>query len=103
MGAPMKRLHIRISRFGLQLDKVVAIKPKSYWRTPRSNRTYTWLFRRFVNYLRVLRKARARGFMGRAIQFNVKGRVALRPVRVDGLIRLKMHFLPDIYVTLVML
>ncbi len=90
--------HDRIE--GLQhLDKVINIDQSPIGRTPRSNpATYTGVFS-FIRALfaRTL-DARARGYAPGRFSFNVKGG-RCEACQGDGLVKIEMHFLPDVYVT----
>ena len=79
------------------LDKVVDIDQSPIYRTPRSNpATYTGLFTPIRELLSGTQEARSRGYQPGRFSFNVKG--ALRGLSGDGVIKVEMHFLPDVYV-----
>ncbi|MCY3878528.1 MAG: excinuclease ABC subunit UvrA [Rhodobacteraceae bacterium] len=81
------------------LAKVIDIDQRPIGRTPRSNpATYTDAFLPIRNWFTELPESRARGYKPGRFSFNVKGG-RCEACRGDGVIKIAMHFLPDIYVT----
>jgi excinuclease ABC subunit A len=90
--------HQRIE--GLELiDKVIDIDQSPIGRTPRSNpATYTGLFAPIRDWFAELPDSRSRGYKPGRFSFNVKGG-RCEACQGDGVIKIEMHFLPDVYVT----
>lgn len=93
-SAPCKRIE------GLEyFDKVVMIDQSPIGRTPRSNpATYTGLFTIIRELFAATSEARSRGYQSGRFSFNVKGG-RCEPCQGEGLIKVEMHFLADVYVT----
>jgi excinuclease ABC subunit A len=89
--------HDRIEGFE-HVDKVIDIDQSPIGRTPRSNpATYTGLFGPIRDLFTRLPEARVRGYKPGRFSFNVKGG-RCENCRGDGMIKVEMHFLPDVYV-----
>ncbi|HTN14435.1 MAG TPA: excinuclease ABC subunit UvrA [Sphingomonadaceae bacterium] len=90
--------HDKIS--GLEhCDKVIEIDQSPIGRTPRSNpATYTGAFTQIRDWFAGLPESQARGYKAGRFSFNVKGG-RCEQCQGDGLIKIEMHFLPDVYVT----
>ncbi len=103
LGAELNRTKARPGRHdgmeGIEhLDKVIAIDQSPIGRTPRSNpATYTGLFNDIRELFSSTQDARARGYGPGRFSFNVRGG-RCEACSGDGLLKIEMHFLPDIYV-----
>jgi excinuclease ABC subunit A len=84
---------------GIQhIDKVIDIDQSPIGRTPRSNpATYTGLFTHIRDLFAALPESKARGYKAGRYSFNVKGG-RCESCQGDGILRIEMHFLPDVYV-----
>jgi len=81
------------------IDKVIGIDQKPIGKTPRSNpATYTGLFTYIRDLFAQTQEARARGYKAGRFSFNVKGG-RCEKCRGDGVIKIEMQFLPDMYIT----
>lgn len=90
--------HDRIDGFEF-IDKVIDIDQSPIGRTPRSNpATYTGAFTPIRDWYAGLPEAKARGYQPGRFSFNVKGG-RCEACQGDGVIKIEMHFLPDVYVT----
>ncbi|PHR57750.1 MAG: excinuclease ABC subunit A [Robiginitomaculum sp.] len=93
--APMPHEHLE----GVEhLDKVIEIDQSPIGRTPRSNpATYTGAFTPIRDWFAGLPEAKTRGYLPGRFSFNVKGG-RCEACRGDGVLKIEMHFLPDVYV-----
>ena len=103
LGAELNRTKARPGRHeGMEgirhLDKVIAIDQSPIGRTPRSNpATYTGLFNDIRELFASTQDAKTRGYAAGRFSFNVRGG-RCEACQGDGLLKIEMHFLPDIYV-----
>ena len=103
LGADLMRMKVRPGKHraieGEEfLDKVIAIDQSPIGRTPRSNpATYTGVFNDIRDLFAATQDAKARGYGPGRFSFNVRGG-RCEACQGDGLVKIEMHFLPDIYV-----
>ena len=103
LGAELNRMKLRPGKFdrmeGLEhLDKVVGIDQSPIGRTPRSNpATYTGVFNDIRDLFSMTQEAKSRGYGPGRFSFNTRGG-RCEACSGDGLLKIEMHFLPDIYV-----
>ena len=103
LGAELNRTKARPGKHdGMEgirhLDKVIAIDQSPIGRTPRSNpATYTGLFNDIRELFASTQDAKSRGYAAGRFSFNVRGG-RCEACQGDGLLKIEMHFLPDIYV-----
>ncbi|MGF1551521.1 MAG: excinuclease ABC subunit UvrA [Paracoccaceae bacterium] len=98
-GARLQPAPCRTVRGLDELDKVIDIDQSPIGRTPRSNpATYTGAFGPIRDWFAGLPEAKARGYKPGRFSFNVKGG-RCEACQGDGVIKVEMHFLPDVYVT----
>jgi len=99
----LNRAKTRAGRFSSiegveQLDKIICIDQSPIGRTPRSNpATYTGMFDLIRKLFAVTPEAKAKGYKENRFSFNVKGG-RCEACSGDGLVKIEMHFLPDVYV-----
>ncbi|CAG7591857.1 MAG: excinuclease ABC subunit UvrA [Candidatus Midichloria sp.] len=80
------------------IDKIIQIDQSPIGRTPRSNpATYTGAFTHIRDWFAALQESKARGYSSGRFSFNVKGG-RCETCEGDGVIKIEMHFLPDVYV-----
>lgn len=103
LTSKLNRTKVRAGNFdsieGIEnLDKVIAIDQSPIGRTPRSNpATYTGVFTDIRELFAKTNDAKAKGFTSGRFSFNVKGG-RCEACQGDGILRIKMHFLPDVFV-----
>ncbi len=103
LARDLNRAHIKPGEYdeilGMEnLDKVIDIDQSPIGRTPRSNpATYTGAFTMIRELFAQTKDARARGYKAGRFSFNVKGG-RCEACKGDGIIKIEMHFLPDVYV-----
>ena len=103
LATKLNRARLRAGKYdhmeGLEhLDKVVGIDQSPIGRTPRSNpATYTGLFNDIRDLYASTAEAKARGYGPGRFSFNIKGG-RCEACQGDGLVKIEMHFLPDVYV-----
>ena len=87
-----------LDAMGVKIDKVIDIDQSPIGRTPRSNpATYTGVFNDIRDLFAATQDAKARGYGPGRFSFNVRGG-RCEACQGDGLVKIEMHFLPDIYV-----
>lgn len=103
LAAKLNRAKVRAGEFksmdGLEnLDKVICIDQSPIGRTPRSNpATYTGVFTDIRDLFAKTADAKARGYTSGRFSFNIRGG-RCESCEGDGIIKIEMHFLPDVYV-----
>ncbi len=104
LASELNRAHVRPGRHqstdGLEhLDKVIDVDQSPIGRTPRSNpATYTGVFDDIREVFATTTEAKIRGYKKGRFSFNVRGG-RCEACRGDGIIKIEMHFLPDVYVS----
>lgn len=94
-----KGLHISELKGAQYINKIIDIDQSPIGRTPRSNpATYTGLFGPIRELFAGLKESKMRGYKPGRFSFNVKGG-RCETCQGDGIIKIEMHFLPDVYVT----
>ena len=98
-GLKTERVGAHTSLIGADLvDKIIDIDQSPIGRTPRSNpATYTGIFTPIREFFAQVPESRARGYKAGRFSFNVKGG-RCEACQGDGIIKVEMHFLPDVYV-----
>ena len=105
-GAVMNKLHHSNKNCGQyksisgleNIDKIIEIDQQPIGRTPRSNpATYTGVFTPIRDWFASLKESKLRGYLPGRFSFNVKGG-RCEVCEGDGLLKIEMHFLPDVYV-----
>ncbi|BBB32530.1 excinuclease ABC subunit A [Thermotomaculum hydrothermale] len=98
-GKSIKSLGLKGIENYREIDKLIVIDQSPIGRTPRSNpATYTGVFTFIRELFSKTELARARGYKPGRFSFNVKGG-RCEKCQGDGLIKIEMHFLPDVYIT----
>ncbi|MBN2383274.1 excinuclease ABC subunit UvrA [bacterium] len=104
LAQKLHRARVQTGKYGAlrgleHIDKVINIDQKPIGRTPRSNpATYVKVFDYIRSLFSQVPKARGRGYQPGRFSFNVKGG-RCEACQGDGLKRIEMHFLPDVYIT----
>jgi len=98
-GSRQRAGKVRSIKGTAHLDKVINIDQSPIGRTPRSNpATYSGIFTHIRDLFSRLPEARVRGYSSGRFSFNVEGG-RCEACKGDGIIKIEMHFLPDVYVT----
>ncbi len=104
LAVHLNRAQMKAGQYGAiigmqHLDKVIVIDQSPIGRTPRSNpATYTGVFGEIRDLFAATSEAKLRGYKSGRFSFNVKGG-RCEACQGDGIVKIEMHFLPDIYVT----